>query len=199
MKEVSASSAGSEAPGSPFRRPWCHPPSLGCSLRLHCAPLSYAALPWAARGSSCHCSLSDRPGHHHFKVRDLGQERPDGKDHTTNITMAGQAGKICKLCCYAEGMCQTGSRKSHECSDPQCRLHGVVGRASGAASIQTRQVNTRTGGDAAKATSTTRPCPEKVMFRTRRGLHLQFDPEPNLDQWTNTDTEVQYDPLTGRH
>ena len=58
---------------------------------------------------------------------------------------------MCKLCRYAEGMCQIG-----------------FGTAS-----------------------TTKPCPEKVLFMTRRGLHPQFDPEPSMDQWINS--EVRYD------
>ena len=27
---------------------------------------------------------------------------------------------------------------------------------------------------------------EKVLFMTRKGLHLQFDANPNLDQWANS-------------
>ena len=28
--------------------------------------------------------------------------------------------------------------------------------------------------------------PEKVLFMTRKGLHLQFDANPSLDHWANS-------------
>ena len=46
-------------------------------------------------------------------------------------------------------------------------------------------------------TSTTTARPDKVLFRTRRGLHLQYDPEPSIDQWINS--EVQFDWEKGKY
>lgn len=38
---------------------------------------------------------------------------------------------ICRLCREAGGICTLGYRKTHERSDPQCRLHGTVGGGQG--------------------------------------------------------------------
>ena len=69
--------------------------------------------------------------------RDLGQERRDSIEPAT-WTMAGGGAKICKLCRCAEGMCQVGVEMPRT-SDPQCRLHGVTGQASGAMPARLRQ------------------------------------------------------------
>ena len=111
--------------------------------------------------------------------------------------MAGPEGKICKLCRYAQGMCQIGFRKSHERTDPRCRLHGVTGRASGAKSAPKRQASPPPRGETPATTSAMTTHPDKVLFRTRRGLHLQHDPEPSIDQWINSD--VQFDWEKGRY
>ena len=111
--------------------------------------------------------------------------------------MAGPEGKVCKLCRYAQGMCQIGFRKSHERTDPQCRLRGVTGRASGAKSAPKRQAGPPPGGETPATTSTTTACLDKVLFRTRRGLHLQYDPEPSIDQWINS--EVKFDWEKGKY
>ena len=53
------------------------------------------------------------------------------------------------------------------------------------------------GGGTPAATSANKPHLEKVLFKTRKGLHLHFVPDPNLDQWINS--EVKHDKLTGKH
>ena len=53
------------------------------------------------------------------------------------------------------------------------------------------------GGGTPAATSANKPHLEKVLFKTRKGLHFQFVPDPNLDQWINS--EVKHDKLTGKH
>ena len=99
---------------------------------------------------------------------------------------------MCKLCRFAGGICQVGFRKNHERSDPQCRLHGVTGRGSGA---RPSKADTSPKGGGHDPSSTTEP--KKVLLKTRRGLHLQFDPEPSLDQWISS--EVQFSVKTGKY
>ena len=52
-------------------------------------------------------------------------------------------------------------------------------------------------GETPATTSTTTARPDKVLFRTRRGLHLQYGPEPSIDQWINS--EVQCDWEKGKY
>ena len=105
--------------------------------------------------------------------------------------MAGPEGKICRLCRYAQGICQAGFRKNHERTDPQCRLHGVEGRASGAKAAPKSQADPPLRGETPATASAMTTQADKVLFRTRRGLHLQYKPEPSIDQWINS--EVQFD------
>ena len=131
--------------------------------------------------------------------------------------MAAEGDAICKLCRLAEGMCAVGFRKRHERSDPQCRLHGVTGQASGAMPARPHPKAPAATGDATTASSTLhneqdedppatqreravqnqKGAPmvgsasgEKVLFVTRRGLHLQFDADPKLDQWVNSEIKL---------
>ncbi|CAE7446444.1 unnamed protein product, partial [Symbiodinium microadriaticum] len=53
------------------------------------------------------------------------------------------------------------------------------------------------GGGTPDATSANKPHLEKVLFKTRKGLRLQFDANPNLDQWINS--EVKHDKLRGKY
>ena len=78
--------------------------------------------------------------------------------------MAGPEGNVCKLCRYAQGMCQIGFRKSHERTDPQCRLHGVTGRASGAKSAPNRQASPLLGETRLPRPLLRRPAPRKSSF-----------------------------------
>ena len=57
---------------------------------------------------------------------------------------------------------------------------------------QSRRLSRRRGGDLSSAAE-----PAKVLFKTRRGLHLQFDPEPSLDRWISC--EVQYNAKTKKY
>ena len=104
---------------------------------------------------------------------------------------AGPEGKVCKLCRFALGICQTGFRKIHERSDPQCRLHGVEGRATQVKAAPKSQGNPPLRGEEPAAASTTQTQADKVLFRTRRGLHLQYAPEPSIDRWINS--ELKFD------
>ena len=105
--------------------------------------------------------------------------------------MAGPEGKICKLCHYALGICQAGFRKNHERTDPQCRLLGVEGRATRAKAAPKSQANPPLRGETPATASAMPTQVDKVLFRTRRGLHLQYKPEPSIDRWINS--EVKFD------
>ncbi|CAE7847872.1 rnc, partial [Symbiodinium sp. KB8] len=87
---------------------------------------------------------------------------------------------------------QVGFRKNHERSDPQCRLHGVIGRGTGARPNKA-DASPEEGGLDLPSTAE----PKKVLFKTRRGLHLQFDPEPSLDRWISC--EVRFNAKTGKY
>ena len=99
---------------------------------------------------------------------------------------------MCRLCRFAGGICQVGFRKTHERSDPQCRLHGVIGRGTGARPNKA-DASPEEGGLDLSSTAE----PKKVLFKTRRGLHLQFDPEPSLDRWISC--EVRFNAKTGKY
>ena len=99
---------------------------------------------------------------------------------------------MCRLCRFAGGICQVGFRKNHERSDPQCRLHGVTGRGT-RARLNKADASPEEGELDLSSTAE----PKKVLFKTRRGLHLQFDPEPSLDRWINR--EVQFNAKTGKY
>ena len=44
--------------------------------------------------------------------------------------MAAELAKVCRICCYADGVCTIGFRKTHERADPMCRLHGSTSRGT---------------------------------------------------------------------
>ena len=44
--------------------------------------------------------------------------------------MAAELAKVCRICRYADGVCTTGFRKTHERADPMCRLHGSASRGT---------------------------------------------------------------------
>ena len=111
--------------------------------------------------------------------------------------MAGSEGKVCKLCRYAQGMCQIGFRQSHERTDPQCRLHGVTGRASGAKSAPKPPGQPSPGGrHACRDLYYDAPLRESPLSNMG-GLHLQYDPEPSIDQWINS--QVLFDSRKGKY
>ncbi|CAE7947971.1 unnamed protein product, partial [Symbiodinium sp. KB8] len=66
---------------------------------------------------------------------------------------------------------------------------------NGEAGLNTYVDHGRAGGDGRGETPATASAmttqADKVLFRTRRGLHLQYKPEPSIDQWINS--EVQFD------
>ena len=109
--------------------------------------------------------------------------------------MAGPEGRVCKLCRFALGICQTGYRKVHERADPQCRLHGVEGRATQVKTAPRSEGTPPPRGEMPAAASTGPPQADKVLFRTRRGLHLQYNPEPHIDRWMNS--ELKFDAEQG--
>ena len=126
----------------------------------------------------------------------------EGRDREVQTTYRGGMDKQCKLCRLGEGICAIGFRKSHEWSDPQCRLHGSTAKGNGPRSRPVQgdpqqEAPPRTGGDAAIfRPPSPRPLAEMTQFETRRGRILLFEPE-RLDAWIGRGIEKDYD--TGRY
>ena len=120
-----------------------------------------------------------------------------GIDRDIVTIMVGE----CKLCRLASGICTTGMRKTHDRTDPMCRLHGVSSAASGPARDRSRtpcqgerkhtpaDAPQAAGGNPSSGSASPRPLSEMRGFRTRKGVVLLYDPEP-LDVWINKEIEV---------
>ena len=122
-----------------------------------------------------------------------------GIDRDIVTIMVGE----CKLCRLASGICTTGMRKTHDRTDPMCRLHGVTTAASGPARDRSRtpcrgerkhtpaDAPQGAGGNPSSSSASPRPLSEMRGFRTRKGkgVVLLYDPEP-LDVWIDKEIKV---------
>ena len=90
--------------------------------------------------------------------------------------MAAKRGLECKICRCGWGVCQPGFRKTHVREDPECRLHGQLGRC-------TRPAQPLLPAPPTPAAAESYPGPDrKTQFATPGGLHLLYDPEAR-DRW----------------
>ena len=120
----------------------------------------------------------------------------------TTTTMAAELAKVCRICRYADGLCTTGFRKTHERADPMCRLHGSTSRgtvppARAKASARPAQEpplgeqegeeghQPRTVGEELE----TAGHDQMTLFVTRKRLHMQYPPDP-LDKWIARDIQL---------
>ena len=81
-------------------------------------------------------------------------------------------------------MCQLGFRKTHVREDPECRLHGQLGRCSGPAQpfLPVPPI------PAAAESPPEVALDQKTQFATPGGLHLLYKPEA-LDRWITRKVE----------
>ena len=116
--------------------------------------------------------------------------------------MAGEGGKICRICRYADGVSTVCFRKKHERADARCRLHGAASRgdvppARAKAKVrptpepplegrgEERRQPREMGGEAEAAHHG-----QVTLFVTRKRLHMQYPPDP-LDKWISRSIRCQ--------
>ena len=120
-------------------------------------------------------TTSLRGGLCHFSDCDCGK---NGDIVKHALRMAAKRGLECKICRYGGGVCQPGFRKTHVREDPECRLHGQLGRC-------TRPAQPLLPAPPMPAAAESPPevaLDRKTQFATPGGLHLLYDPE-DLDRW----------------
>ena len=120
----------------------------------------------------------------------------------TTTRMAAELAKVCRICRYADGVCTTGFRKTHERADPMCRLHGSTSRGTvpptraraSARSTQEPPLVEQEGGEEHQP----KPVGERLetaghdqmtQFVPRKRLHMQYPPDP-LDKWIARDIQL---------
>ena len=124
----------------------------------------------------------------------------------TTTRMVAELAKICRICRYADGVCATGFRKTHERADPMCRLHGATSRgtvpptrAKASARPTQEPPLVEQEGEEGHQPKPVGERPETAghdqmtQFVTRKRLPLQCPPDP-LDKWIARDIQ-----MSGQH